>query len=187
MKVSLPQFRVARRLASEVIESATSKVQSGAVESEAAAFFGELPPILQSFFQKYPPAPYRQYATEPRPTNAPDVNPFLANKHPITQAWHKPKYSMRQQADIWKAAYRFGIQHLLPQLLHNRKFYEDKYAEGIKVRGAHQFKLTASERKAPARAKEVEEAVAQLDTKILERKGRRYAKHLESKNRVGHV
>lgn len=187
MKVSVPQLRVTRRLASEVLDTANAKIQSGATASENAAFFNELPPILQNFFQKYPPAPFREYATTPRATNDSDMNPFLANKHPITQKWHKPQYSMRQQADIWKAAYRFGIQHLLPQLLHNRKFYEEKYDEGVKVRGAHQFKYTSSERKAPARAKEVAEAVAQLDAKILERKGRRFGKYLESKDRVGHV
>lgn len=95
---------------------------------------------------------------------------------------------MRQQADLWKAAYRFGIQHLLPKLLHDRKFYEEKYAEGTeKLRGANQFKLTRKERKAPQRAQEVSEAIKELDNKILQRKGKRFANFLAQKNRLGHV
>lgn len=186
MRFSLPVFRVPRRLASEVLESAQAKLAGGSI-SESQVYFGELPEVLQKFFKKYPPSPFRTYATKPRATNDPEANPFLANKHPITQAWHKPKYSMRKQADLWKAAYRFGIPHLLPQLLHNRKFYEEKYEEGTKVKGAQLFKLTRRERKAPERAREVAEAISKLDEKIAQRKGRRFTEFLAQKNRLSHI
>lgn len=186
MRFSLPVLRVPRRLASQVLESAQAKLAEGSAP-ESQVYFGELPEVLQTFFKKYPPSPFKTYATEPRATNDPEANPFLANKHPITQVWHKPKYSMRRQADLWKAAYRFGIPHLLPQLLHNRLFYEDKYAEGTRVRGAQLFKLTRRERKAPERAREVAEAIGKLDEKIAERKGRRFTDGLAEKKRVGYV
>jgi len=185
MRVTTPLLRIPRRLASEVLSTAAVKAEGGVPESQV--FFQELPEQLQRFFHKYPPKPFREYASRPTMTNAPDANPFLANKHPVTEKWHQPRYSMRRQADLWKAAYRFGIQHLMPTLLHERKFYEEKYDEGVKVRGAHFFKLTRSERKAPARAKEVEEAVADLDNKIANRKGRRFTQFLEEKDRVPFV
>lgn len=185
MRVSPPALRISRRLASEVLETASAKTQEGA--SESRVFFNELPSQLKRFFQKYPPRPFREYASHPTTTNAPDANPFLANKHPVTQRWHSPQYSMRRQADLWKAAYRFGIQHLLPDLLHKRKFYEEKYAEGVKLTGAQYFKLSRGERRAPARAKEVEEAVADLDNKIARRKGRRFERFLDEKDRVPFV
>ena len=169
MKLSPVLFRVPRRLASEVIESATSKIEAGA--SAPKAYFDELPEVLKRFFQRYPPSPFREYANSPRMINDPGANPFLANKNPVTHRWQEPKYSMRRQADLWKAAYRFGIQHLMPPLLHNRKFYEGKYADGIKMKGAKFFKLSHSERIAPARAAEVANAYKQLDSKISERKG----------------
>lgn len=185
MKPSLALFRVPRRLAQDVLKSAESVEKAGNVS--ANPYFAELPVVLQNFFKKYPPAPFRTYSDKPTATNAPDANPFLANKHPITQNWHKPRYSMRRQADLWKAAYRFGIEHLLPNLLHNKTFYEQRYATAKPVRGQLFFKLSKGERAAPSREVEVKEATAKADSKILEKKGKRFEKFLERKRNLGLV
>lgn len=183
MKPSLALFRIPRRLASEVIKSATQAEKQGV----ANAYFAELPPVLARFFEKYPPAPFRQYSEKPTLTNAVDANPFLPNRHPVTNSWHKPKFSMRRQADLWKAAYRFGVEHLMPTLLHNRTFYETRYEQPRKVRGAQLFKLRKGERIAPEREKEVQAARGTLDGLIANRKGKRFEKFVANKNRAGFV
>lgn len=181
MRLTLPLFRVPRRLASDVLAAVDSRLQADPAASAPRAFFAELPAVLQRFFQRYPPAPFRAYADKPRMVNDADANPFLANKHPVTGRWHEPRYSMRRQADLWKAAYRFGIEDLMPPLLHNRKFYEARYAQGLRVRGARLFKLRQGERAAPAREKEVSDAYQNLDQLIAERKGPRFVEKVRQK------
>lgn len=183
MKPSLALFRIPRRLASEVIKSAQSAEKQGATN----AYFAELPPVLSRFFEKFPPSPFREYSAKPTLTNAENANPFLPNRHPVTNSWHKPKYSMRRQADLWKAAYRFGIEHLMPTLLHNRTFYEERYNQPRKVRGAQLFKLRKGERIAPMREKEVQDARGKLDGLIADRKGKRFEKFVANKGRAGFV
>lgn len=183
MKLSPIVFRVPRRTASDVLRSAQT---AAAAENSSSGnvYFQELPKVLQSFFRRYPPPPFREYSDKPTATNAENANPFLANKHPVTNRWHNPKYSMRRQADLWKAAYRFGIEHLLPPLLHRRTFYEKRYETKKPIRGAQFFKLTASERRAPAREAEIREALANADAKILEKKGKRFKEFLARKKRL---
>ncbi|KAI0077389.1 hypothetical protein K474DRAFT_1621397 [Panus rudis PR-1116 ss-1] len=41
-------------------------------------------------------------------------NPFLPRRNPETGRWAPPKYSLRQQADLVKAAKASGTLHLLP-------------------------------------------------------------------------
>lgn len=181
MKSSRAVLSIPRRLAGDVLRSAENS------QTERNKFFAQMPGVLQRFFEKYPPPPYGRYADKPTWTNAPDANPFLANKHPITQSWHKPKYSMRRQADLWKAAYRFGIDHLMPTLMHGKKFYEQRYESRPPVRGAQFFKLKKGERIAPQREKEVMEAILQADSKIAERKGKRFQNFLQNKDKTSYV
>lgn len=180
MRLSSPLFRIVRRKAADVLQSVETKLQAEPGLSEPSAFFAELPDVLQRFFKKYPPPPFRTYAEKPRLVNDVDANPFLPNKHPVTERWHAPQYSMRRQADLYKAAYRFGVEDLMPPLMHNRKFYEARYAEEMKLKGAKFFKLSEGERKAPIREREVADAYKQLDATIAERKG---AKHLSKVKR----
>lgn len=41
-------------------------------------------------------------------------NPFLPQKNPLTGRWAPPKYSLRQQADLFKSAKASNLTHLLP-------------------------------------------------------------------------
>ena len=42
------------------------------------------------------------------------LNPFLPHKNPLTGRWAPPKYSLRQQADLFKSAKASNLTHLLP-------------------------------------------------------------------------
>lgn len=149
------------------------------------AFFLQLPKPLADFFSKYPPAPFRQYSDKSTSTDAADANPFIANRHPVTKRLHDPIYSHRRQSDLYKAAYRYGITHLLPQLANGKKFYEDKYENKTPVRGSHRFKLSKAERKAPERQKEMADALAKADETILKARGAKYRRRLEAKEKKG--
>lgn len=146
-------------------------------------FFLQLPKPLSDFFIRYPPAPFRQYAVKSTSTDAADANPFIANRHPATDRLHDPIYSLRRQSDLYKAAYRYGITHLLPQLANNKKFYEDKYENKTPIRGSHRFKLSKAERKAPARQKEMADALAKADETILQARGAKFRRRLEAKQK----
>lgn len=143
--------------------------------------FSMLPLRLSNFFKKYPPSPFASYAEKPTITNAADANPFLPNKHPITNKWHKPKYSLRRQADLFKEAYRFGIEHLLPRLGNNKTLYEQRYETKSPVRGSVEFKLSKGERVREKRAAEVDEALAKADDVIAEASGAGARRRLERK------
>ncbi|CAI4496352.1 CFF_collapsed_G0021130.mRNA.1.CDS.1 [Saccharomyces cerevisiae] len=38
--------------------------------------------------------------------------PFLPNKHPVTQRFHDPKYSLRRMSDVYKLALRYGVRRV---------------------------------------------------------------------------
>lgn len=99
-----------------------------------------LPPKLQRFFARYPPA----RILEPLPTGAlprtgyqaDRANPFLPKKHSATGKTHDPVFSLRRQADLVKVAREHGVEELLPytpkkteeQLKHRVKY-------GLRVKG----------------------------------------------------
>uniref|UniRef100_A0A060TGG2 ARAD1D30184p n=1 Tax=Blastobotrys adeninivorans TaxID=409370 RepID=A0A060TGG2_BLAAD len=183
-----------RLLASEILKNVEAlKTPAKPLRSQEAEFiqapdlsvnpfFQQLPPTLANFFKKYPPAPFRKYADKPVATNAEDANPFLPNKNPVTGRYAAPKYSLRRQSDLYKAAYRFGIAHLLPKLGNNKKFYEDKHLNKTPVRGSVMFKLTKGERTKDSRIQEVNEALSKADEIIAEHRGRAYRRKLERKS-----
>jgi large subunit ribosomal protein L25 len=190
--------RLPRLLASEILEQANAKKLTyekelqrikGLPEDERSQseqkledpFFATLPPLLKDFFARYPPAPFSSYADKPTSTHAEDANPFLPNKHPFTGRWHGPKYSLRQQADLWKIAYRYGIDHLLPKLGNDKAFYEERYVAKKFVDGASRFKLTKSERNRGERQKEIADAVANADELIAQARGSRVRRRLARK------
>lgn len=165
-----------RLLASEAINVAeTLKPQIN------NSYFATLPINLQNFFKKYPPPPFASYSDKPTLTNAQDANPFLPNKHPITKRYNSPKYSLRRQSDLYKAAYRFGVTQLMPTLLNNKKFYEQKHETKTPPRGATAFKLTKGERTKASRKEEVDMAISRADEIIAEARGAAYKRKLQKK------
>lgn len=153
------------------------------VPLEGNAYFHTLPAPLAAFFTKYPPAPFRTYSAEPVKLDDPSANPFLANINPITGKRHDPVYSLRRQSDLYKAAYRYGIEHLLPPLSNGKMFYEEKYEKKPVVRGATRFKLSIAERKAPERKVEMQEAISKADEAIAAARGSKWRKKMEKKNK----
>ena len=111
----------------------------------------QLPPNLQRFFARYPPASILPSAalitTEPEstPPSTPSTpyqadrggtSPFRFWKHPVTGKWQDPIYSLRRQADLLKLAREHGVEELLPQ---SEKGVEVRAAkrvtEGLQVKG----------------------------------------------------
>lgn len=168
MKPSVGLFQVAKDVTKDLSDS---------------AFFYQLPVTLQRFFERYPPVPFKQYATKPTLTTAEDANPFLPNKHPVTQKYHDPKYSLRRQSDLWKLAYRYGVQDCLPQLQGDKKFYEEKYEANEYLKGTLRPKGRRYEKNVTERRAKVVEALAKADEKILSVKGNKYKRLLERREK----
>ncbi|KAL8419843.1 hypothetical protein RB594_002848 [Gaeumannomyces avenae] len=103
--------------------------------SKAASYIKlaqSLPPRLQVFLARYPPASILpaaapaagegegEGATAPPPPPLRTMyqeatpNPFLPTKHPVTGQWHNPVYSLRRQAELVKLARESGVEELLP-------------------------------------------------------------------------
>ncbi|TLD26929.1 hypothetical protein PspLS_04826 [Pyricularia sp. CBS 133598] len=80
-----------------------------------------LPPRLQVFLSRYPPAAILPTAsTETQARSAQTTyqqaspNPFKPTKHPVTGLWQNPVYSLRRQAELVKLARDHGVEELLP-------------------------------------------------------------------------
>lgn len=132
--------------------------------------FAKLPQKLHNFFIKYPPRPFVQYSEKPTDINDPAMNPFLPNKNPETGKWQESKYSLRRSADLFKLAYKFGIQDLLPP--HPRQFYEDKYYNKNWMRGVLNHKKHKWERTIEDKLESRKEAIENMDKTILEARPR---------------
>ncbi|VVT49368.1 mitochondrial 54S ribosomal protein mL59 [Magnusiomyces paraingens] len=167
----------------ESTETSTITPPVATVPLTGNALFATIPAPLANFFRKYPPAPFRQYSKTPTSIDDPTANPFLANTNPITGRIQDSVYSLRRQSDLYKAAYRYGIAHLLPPLQNGKTFYEEKYETKVPVRGASRFKLSIAERKAPARKQEMAEAIAKADEVIAKSRGAKWRRKLEQKNK----
>ncbi|CDR41532.1 CYFA0S07e03224g1_1 [Cyberlindnera fabianii] len=153
--------------------------QATTTASHDAALFERLPETLQRFFERYPPAPFKQYATKPTLTTAEDANPFLANKHPVTQKYHQPKYSLRRQSELWKLAHHFGVADCLPQLQGDKSFYQEKYDANEFMRGQLRPKGHKYDKTKQQRRDKIQAAVEQADEKIIAVKGNKYKRLLE--------
>jgi len=137
------------------------------------SYFNTLPDKLQRFFTRYPPRPFKEYASKSTSTTAEDANPFIANKHPITLRYHDPKYSLRRQSDLWKLAYRYGIQDALPPLANGKKFYQEKYDTKPLMKGVLRPKGHKHERERPLKDARIKEALLHADEKIAEVRGKK--------------
>lgn len=125
-----------------------------------------LPPRLLRFFARFPPAPFlflngssitngepfqaltpnSAYSdtdtstSESRSVSAesslPYENPFRSTKHPVTNTWHDPVYSLRRQADLVKLAREYGVERLLPFTTKGTEERIRKRTEhGLRVKG----------------------------------------------------
>lgn len=112
-------------------------------------------------------------------TNAPDANPFLANRHPVTGRTHEPLYSLRRQSDLYKLAYKFGISDMIPSLANGKKFFAEKQASSPLLKGVmypkgHKWERTMSERK-----QKIQDALGEVDNILIKHRGRKYKNRLE--------
>ncbi|CCE86115.1 Piso0_005765 [Millerozyma farinosa CBS 7064] len=142
--------------------------------------FKKLPEKLHNFFIKYPPRPFTEYSSKPSTISDPNMNPFLPNKNEETGKWHDPRFSLRRSADLFKMAYKFGIQDLLPPIPHKR-FYADKYYNKNWMRGVLFQKKHKWERGFPEKLKERQEAIAKMDEIIAEKRPS-YKKQIAKRN-----
>jgi large subunit ribosomal protein L25 len=70
---------------------------------------------LVSHLQVFGPLPESPIpATTSEPTTIQLPNPFLPKLNPKSGNWHKPKYSLRRQAELVKKAHATGSMNLLP-------------------------------------------------------------------------
>lgn len=74
-----------------------------------------LPPPLQRFFARWPPAALVPADTKPTPYQEERPNPFAFYRHPQTGRWQDPVYSQRRQAQLVQLARDHGVEHLLPE------------------------------------------------------------------------
>ncbi|KAM4054839.1 hypothetical protein HRG_005659 [Hirsutella rhossiliensis] len=97
-----------------------------------------LPPQLQRFFARWPPAALlpKGGAGEPTRYQAERPNPFRFYKNPATGHWQDPVYSQRRQAQLVRMAREHGVEQLLPE---TRKGTEYRLAHrvehGLRVKG----------------------------------------------------
>mgnify|MGYP003362182625 CR=1 FL=1 len=134
-------------------------------------YFESLPRQLKSFFERFPPSV--KYASAAVSTHAADANPFIANKHPETQRYHDPVYSLRRSSELYKLAHRHGVESLLPPLP-AKLFFEEKYEnktfmKGVLLPKGHKHELRRQERD-EARAK----GIAGADAQIAKIKGQKF-------------
>lgn len=148
-------------------------------------YFEQLPQILKNFFSKHAPATQVKYSDKPTFINDPTANPFLPNKNPVTLKYREPQYSLRRQSVLYKEAKKYGIQSLLPGLLHNKQFYEAKYTNKTFMKGVLKPKGHKHEMTKEARKAKIEAAMESMEDKIAEVKGSRYKKKLEKKKKEG--
>ncbi|RDW64097.1 hypothetical protein BP5796_10599 [Coleophoma crateriformis] len=148
-----------------------------------------LPPRLQRFFARYPPAailpPQTTTTTSSVPTPAaslssaangihPDAysfaNPFQAQKHPVTGRWHDPVFSLRRQSEIVKLARQHGVEELLPFTVKGTEERLRRRAEnGLRVKGTgvgQKVKGKESERTMKARLEKRRQAMLNMPQMI---------------------
>lgn len=147
-------------------------------------YFNKLPKTLQSFFKKYPPN--IEYCSKPTSTHDFKANPFLPNKHPVTEKYQNPAYSRRRASVIFKEATRWGVESLLPPFPQKR-FFEDKYHNKPVMKGVLRPKGHKYEHTKEARQKKIEVALENADKKIIDAKGQKYARRLERKKKDSKV
>src|SRR5258708_4178906 len=91
-----------------------------------------LPPQLQRFLARYPPASLLPPGTDPETAQTSyqqeRPKPFEWLKHPVTGKWHDPVYSLRRQAQLLKLAREHGVEELMPP---SRKAPDEQLAHRV--------------------------------------------------------
>ncbi|KAI1323346.1 hypothetical protein F5Y16DRAFT_347436 [Xylariaceae sp. FL0255] len=97
----------------------------------------QLHPRLQRFFAKYPPSQILPTSTRTNTmADGATPNPFLPHKHPVTQKWHDPEFSLRRQAEMVKLARDAGVEELLPFTSKGtEERVRHRVEHGLRVRG----------------------------------------------------
>ncbi len=95
-----------------------------------------LPPILKRFFARFPPPALLDASSDAAEPPTSYSNPFRPTKHPVTERWHNPVYSLRRQAVLYKLATAHGVQGLLPPTPKSaEERLKKRVEEGLRVRG----------------------------------------------------
>lgn len=99
-----------------------------------------LPPPLQRFFARWPPAAIlpdaAAAAAKPTPHQEQRPNPFRFYKHPVTGKWQDPVYSLRRQAELVHMARQHGVEDLLPETTKGTEYRLARRVEhGLRVKG----------------------------------------------------
>ena len=142
-------------------------------------YFDLLPAQLKNFFKKYPPNV--KYSDKPTVISAPDANPFLPNKNPVTGKYHEPNYSLRRMSDLYKLAYNYGIHDMLPPT--KKLFFEEKYENKKFMKGVLLPKGHKHERIHEQKIAKMAEAIKNADQYIIDVKGSKYKRKLEQKQK----
>lgn len=155
-----------------------------------------LPGILRRFFEKFPPGqPYAletQRPSKPVPTTStledgtvaaieptpedllrvstpfsdPTYNPFLPWRNPITGRWRGPYYGLRRQANLCKAAERYGMETMMPwSMKASAVKLERRETRGLRVKGTGEgdkVKGKAWERSSKGRLQERKKAMIEM-------------------------
>lgn len=96
-----------------------------------------LPPPLQRFFARWPPAAILPTAeAKPTPHQEQRPNPFRFYKHPVTGKWQDPVFSQRRQAQLVQMAREHGVEELLPETTKATEYQlAHRVEHGLRVKG----------------------------------------------------
>ncbi|SMN20240.1 similar to Saccharomyces cerevisiae YGR076C MRPL25 Mitochondrial ribosomal protein of the large subunit [Maudiozyma saulgeensis] len=142
--------------------------------------FEALPRQLKQFFYKYPP--HVKYASNSVSTHALEANPFIANRHPVTQTYHDPVYSKRRMSEIFKLAHRYGVTEFLPPIT-DKLFFEEKYEKKTFMKGVLLPKGHKHELNKASRQKAISDALLEADNTIAKVRGKKFTRRLEKKQK----
>ncbi|RCI15389.1 hypothetical protein L249_6988 [Ophiocordyceps polyrhachis-furcata BCC 54312] len=95
-----------------------------------------LPPPLQRFLARWPPASIAGRDAKPTPWQEERPHPFRCAKDPITGKRKDPVYSQRRQAELVKMARQHGLEELLPKTTKGTEFQLARRVRlGLRVKG----------------------------------------------------
>lgn len=97
-----------------------------------------LPPPLQRFLARWPPASILPADGAPTPTafQARRPDPFCFWRNPKTGRLQDPVYSMRRQAELVRMAREHGIEELLPETTKGTEYQlAHRVEHGLRVKG----------------------------------------------------
>ncbi|KAF4505267.1 hypothetical protein G6O67_007233 [Ophiocordyceps sinensis] len=96
-----------------------------------------LPPQLQRFFARWPPALFRKAdAGSKTEHQLQRPNPFSFFRNEKTGHWQDPVYSQRRQAQLVRMAREHGVEELLPQTAKGTEYrLAHRVEHGLRVKG----------------------------------------------------